>query len=479
MSNVTRNIKNSVYNTADVIVYPVFFFATIPFFMNHLGEEVFGLWMLMNSLIIAFQIFNFGLAPAIIKYTAYYRAKKDADALNKTIHNGLGISFLLLFLSICSGAVLAYLISKKQLFALPASITGLGVKAMLLTSVIIGLKFSEQVLLHVFKGMERFDLYFFINNTIRFLTLGINMVQIYFFTSLTAMLAVSIIVTLLMIGVQMLLLKKTAKWFTAGIALNKENASELLSFGFFTWIQSLIVIVTFQIDRYIVVSKYGTAVLGYYALVATIFVNIHTCITAAANWLIPKIVNQSSAELYKNLRAFVTLLGFFALIVFCMLYKPVFKLWVGDEKLEQMTSYIQLFTAFEFFYFLMIAPPLFLNYSGNIKQGTKAIYIVSLLNMTGLITGFLVTGTISGMLWGLLISTIAGMLIVYEIINQLVLKRAFLFDALFFLISAGCASLAIFYPVIIVQVFVLILVTGGCLLYFVKFEKNNIRLLFH
>lgn len=484
MSNVARNIQNSVYNTADVIVYPVFFFAAVPFFMAHLGEEIFGLWMLMNTLILSFQIFNLGLGPAMMKYTALYHSTKNETALKNTISTGIGISLLLFVLSLGVGSLMAFFISKGLLFRLPASITPLASKAMIITSFIIGTKFCEQALLHVFKGLERFDLYFIINNSIRFITLGINLIQVFFLKSLTAMLAVSAAVTVVMLLVQLLVLKKTNKHIQPFPSIKKENLQELMKFGFFTWIQSLIVLLVFQVDRFIVVSKYGTVMLGYYALTATIFVNIHTCITAAAYWLVPKITAQyqhetGKTDLYKSLRAFVTITGIAVLVLFFICYKPLFTLWVGSEKLLQLDDFIPLFTAFEFFYLLIIVPPLFLNYSGHIKQGTRVIYIVSLLNIAGLIGGFSFTGSITGMLWGLLLSTIAGVLIVYEIINKLFFKKAFFSETLFFITASALACVVIVFPVLFIQLGVLCLMLIFSWIYFVKIEKTDIRLLFN
>jgi len=484
MSNVARNIQNSVYNTADVIVYPVFFFATVPFFMKHLGEEIFGLWMLMNTLILSFQVFNLGLGPAMMRYTALYHSTKNETALKNTVSTGIGISLLLFVLSIGVGSLIALLISKGSLFHLPASITPLAAKAMLLTSLIIGTKFCEQALLHVFKGLERFDIYFFINNTIRFITLGINMIQVYFLKSLTAMLAVSIVVTVMMLLVQLFVLKKIKKDIHPLPSLKKLYLLELMKFGFFTWIQSLIVLLVFQVDRFIVVSKYGTVTLGYYALTATIFVNIHTCITAAAYWLVPKITAQQNdqpvnTKLYKSLRAFVTITGIAALALFYICYKPLFTLWVGSEKLLQLDDFVPLFTAFEFFYILMIVPPLFLNYSGYVNQGTRAIYIVSLLNIAGLIGGFAYAGSINGMLWGLLLSTVAGVIIVYELINKLLFNKAFFSETLFFIAAAALGCTVIVFPSYIIQVGVLFLVLLLSWSYFVKIEKTDIRLLFN
>lgn len=483
MSRLKRNIKNSVYNVADVVLYPLAFFATIPFFMKQLGEELFGLWMLMNSLIITFQILNMGLGPAIMKFTALYKHKSEEEKLSNIISAGVSYSLLLLFISISAGLIISYFTGRGYLFQLPLQIRETGAIAIVITGCIIGLKFIEQTLLHVFKGIERFDFYFYLNNGIRFLTLIINLVQVSYFKSLTSMLAVSAIVTLSMLLLQFLLLKRLVPTFRMSFQFTSVWSKQLLQFGLFIWIQSLIVIIVFQLDRYIVIANWGPVELGYYALVSTIFVNIHTIITAGASWLIPRIVAQTSAQeqqlqLYRNLRAYVSTTGILLLGLFSFLYSPLFSVWIGAEKLQHIKNYTLLFIALEFFYLLIITPAMFMNYSGRIKTGTAIIYIVSLLNIAGIIIGYSVLQNAEGLIIGLIISTAVAVPVIYMLVNKILFNKPLLHELLFFLLlpSIGCIMLYSENSILKGSLFMLLLLL--CRLYFINFEKNKTALLF-
>lgn len=55
----------------------------LPFNLRHLGQEAYGLWMLVGSVTIHFSVLDMGYGSAIVKFVAQYRAHKDARALNE------------------------------------------------------------------------------------------------------------------------------------------------------------------------------------------------------------------------------------------------------------------------------------------------------------------------------------------------------------------------------------------------------------
>ncbi|MFN5133915.1 MAG: lipopolysaccharide biosynthesis protein [Chitinophagaceae bacterium] len=481
MSKVSRNIKNSVYNVADVVLYPVSFFATIPFFMRQMGEEIFGLWMLINTLIVAFQVFNLGLGPAVMKFTALYTRQNETSKLSQIISGGLSFSFMLLLLSLSAGFIISYFTGNGTLFKLPVHLRETAAAAVAIAGCIIGLKFTEQTLLHVFKGLERFDLYFHINNGIKFLILLINMVQAYYSQPLTAMLTVNIILTLIMLPLQIIILRKLLPGYLPLFSLKMK---ELFSFGFYVWVQTVIVIIVFQVDRFIVISFAGPAELGYYAVVSTLFINIHGCITATVSWLIPRIGSISEHEssekkIYQHLAAFVLCIGLCTLLLFFICYKPLIEFWAGNAVLLRIKDYLLLFLAFELFYMLLIAPSMFITYSGHIKTGVLITYLTSFMNIAGMIAGFLITKSITGMVEGLLFSTVAAMCIVYTIVNKKLFHKFLPADTAFFLLLPALFCIMIYVHQTQVSAIIILLLALLYGLYFFKIKKLNFRVLFH
>ena len=483
MNTKSQNIKNSIWNIIDVILYPITFLATTPFFIDHFGEQVFGLWMLLNSLLIAFQVFNFGLSTSTVRFVAQFRHLNQAQRLKIVINTNLSISILLLILSILLGFVISWNVKTNNLFDLPLQLRPTASIAIQITCAIIGLKFIEQIFLNAFKGLNRFDTYALVNGIIRFGTLGVNIFQLFLHQSLVTMLVTNLLITMVMLLVQFFVLKKSVKGYAMRFFFRKRFLKETGQFGLLTWLQSVAVITVFQLDKYLVVTHYGPEELGKYALTATIFVNIHTALTACVTWLIPKLIKykdsiDESRQLYITIRAFITILSIIALSVFYIVHEPFFKLWIGTDRFGKIKEYVKLFTVFEFFYMLIIAPPLYLNYSNRARSGTIVIFLASLLNFAGILIGYFLYGSIPGILYGLIISTMIAAILVYGFMYKTVIQRKIFWEVFVFPGFSVLASTLVLTGNHILQSAIL----GGIifLLYlaFIKKEKFSLNALF-
>ncbi|HEX6171009.1 MAG TPA: oligosaccharide flippase family protein [Chitinophagaceae bacterium] len=483
MNSKSQNIRNSIWNIIDVILYPITFLATTSFFIDRLGEQVFGLWMLLNSLLIAFQVFNFGLSTSTVRFVAQFKHLNQAQRLKIVINTNLSVSILLFILSILLGFIISWNVKNNNLFDLPLQLRHTASTAIQITCIIIGLKFIEQIFLNAFKGLNRFDTYALLNGIIRFGTLGINIIQLFFYQSLVTMLITNLLITVVMLIVQFFLLRKNVKDYTMRFFFRKKFLKETGQFGLLTWVQSVAVIIVFQLDKYLVITYYGPEELGKYAITATIFVNIHTALTACVTWLIPKLIKykesmNESRQLYITMRAFITILSIITLSVFYIVHQPFFNLWIGADRFGKIKEYIKLFTVFEFFYMLIIAPPLYLNYSNNVRSGTLVILLTSILNIAGILAGYFFYNSITGILYGLIISTIIADILVYSIMYKIVLQRKLFWEVFVFLGFSVLASTLVTTGSYILQSAILAGIIVLLYLAFIKKERFSLNALF-
>ena len=56
----------------------------LPFNVAHLGQSAYGLWVLVTSVTTYFDVLEMGYGSSQVKFTAQYRARRDAQALNDT-----------------------------------------------------------------------------------------------------------------------------------------------------------------------------------------------------------------------------------------------------------------------------------------------------------------------------------------------------------------------------------------------------------
>lgn len=81
-----RNVGSSWFGLAVNML--VGFFLS-PFILHRLGDEAFGLWVLVFSLTGYYGLFDLGIRSSIIKHVAHYAATKDEQGLARTINTSL------------------------------------------------------------------------------------------------------------------------------------------------------------------------------------------------------------------------------------------------------------------------------------------------------------------------------------------------------------------------------------------------------
>src|ERR1700730_102265 len=60
-----------------------------PYILHHLGDEAFGLWVLIFSVTGYYGLFDLGIRSSIVRYVATFSATKSQDELNRLISTAL------------------------------------------------------------------------------------------------------------------------------------------------------------------------------------------------------------------------------------------------------------------------------------------------------------------------------------------------------------------------------------------------------
>src|SRR6187549_4061724 len=73
----SRALRNTASNyIGKVLTLGIFFFLT-PFILHQLGPTTYGLWILIGSVVGYGALLDFGIASAVTKYVAEYRARGE------------------------------------------------------------------------------------------------------------------------------------------------------------------------------------------------------------------------------------------------------------------------------------------------------------------------------------------------------------------------------------------------------------------
>ncbi|HEY0274391.1 MAG TPA: hypothetical protein VGC22_14455, partial [Chitinophaga sp.] len=364
-----KNILNSCWNIADIFLYPLLFFTSTTFFIRHLGQEQFGIWMLINTIIVSMQVFNFGIGGMVLKNVALYAGKGQEAGKIRVMNNALSITTVLFVFCVLLSLLGYFLVAHRYLFDITAPYRQVCARSCALAGWIVGIKFFEQVFTNYFKALEQYRVAALLGSGNRLCGLLLNMALLQAARlNITQLLLVIIAVNGLFILFAFVRMRQSLPGYRG--TFNLRIPRQEISFAVFTWLQSLAVILTFQSDRYLVVTYFGLTVLSYYALIATMFNHLHMGLGAILHWISPKFTKlyaqeRDSVTLYVAARNLVTSCAILALLALYLVFPYLFRLILGPAVAAAVDQYTRYFIAFESFFALSIVPTYYFNAVGH------------------------------------------------------------------------------------------------------------------
>jgi len=446
MQKTPGNIKNSSWNLANILLYPVAFLALTPFFIDRLGENDFGVWMLVNSYVyIAVHIVSFGMGNSITAHVAEAIGKKNDKSLFNYINISTRTIVAISFFTVIAG-VIGYVISNYGIVFFGESLD----KILIVATLVISVKFWELLYQSMLKGYERYDLASVYNIISKLLVLAAQLALVLRGFGLLEIFISNFILNLIMAIVQAIVSYKQVKGYKFSFVRSKLERSNLFHFGLWTWLQTIISVLAYQLDRFVVAIFLGPAITGYYILASTIINHMHMAFGAVVSWLLPKISRKkesdSNIKLYfTSLRSFLTGFSLLVILLTYLLYRPVFTLWLGAEKFDKMNDFFRLFLVFEAFLLLTIVPLFYLNAVKMLKFITSLELMYKSGVIIGLLVAFAIVPTGNSIIVGQIIALAVLIPVEYFLINKRILFDSPLKESVLTIFPSAMIALTILF----------------------------------
>lgn len=404
----SQSFRNSIWNLINTVTYPVFVLATTPFFISRLGPEQYGIWVLINTTTQLMSIFNLGLGDTAIKYISKFRALKQDDEIRQTMSVIWGIGFLVFGLAVLLGFSLYLMISKTTAFNIGHSLRGLAAASALIAFILFGLKFLEQIVFSALQGYERYDIAAKLSLASRLSILSGNFFLIYFNYSLLEVFISSALILFTFLFIEIIIVRRKFPVVRFLPHYHRATVRNIFSFGFWSWTQSLLAIITTQTDKLIVAYFSGVQTLSYYSLGSLLTTQIHGVFSSISAWVFPSASKKSSEGkplifFYRKVELMLAGFGFACLITFLIIQKPLLTYWLGSDTYSKSIGFIKIFVYYNLFLLLNIMPYYFLNGAGFVRLNTVGELITKILNIIGMVLCYLILGT-KGLIWGLVFS---------------------------------------------------------------------------
>lgn len=414
-------IKNTFWSLLDVGLYPLLMLVATPLFINYMGLEQYGIWMMATTVNQFMNVLNFGLGDATIHIIASNRAENNTLKIKECVTKNWSLAIAICLLACFIGCTLAFSGLVQYWFHVPhvSFFSSKLVLSLAFTSTAI--KFMELVLLSVFKGFERFDYSARLSLISRNSMILASIILVIMGCDLVTVFLGIVITNLCNVLLQLASVKKLFPFLQFKPSFRFQFKFENTQ-HYWYWLQSVIGMFGFLSDRLIVGYFTNIKVLGLYATASLIGSQLHNALVALGTFLFPKVayqkkMNTNLLPLYYNSRFIIASLGWIITYLALLLSPFVFKWWLGEEVYILSESYIHLYLVFIAFMTLTIIPYQFINGSDVLHYNTWQELSLRSSHIIFMLIGFYFNG-VSGLLWGLIAATSINIPIQYYFFHK-------------------------------------------------------------
>lgn len=311
-------------------------FLYVPLLIKNIGQNEYGIYQLMGSLIAYFSIMDFGLSATLIKYYSKFKLMKDIKKSENVLGMCRRIYLILTIIMLLVGIAIFYRID--NIFGNSLSFYEINEAKKIYLFLLINISFTllGNIYNSIIISEEKFIF-------LRLLNLIQILVQPIFIIILIKYIPKAITVTLIMTSfnlitffIKMFFSKKIIKIKIKFHFLDKKLLKELLMFSGSVFIISICDQIFWRGNQILIGSLKGAIEVAYYSVGAQIYMNVIPLSTSIQSILLPKIMRLSlsnnkdiSDYFLKISRIQYMVLGCFV-FGFISLGKEFVKIWVGE-----------------------------------------------------------------------------------------------------------------------------------------------------
>lgn len=379
---ISNSGKNIVWSSVAYAANPVLQVVATPFLFHRMGAEIYGFWMLLNTLLAFSGIASFGIAAASTFFVAKYRSRGSQRDIVRIAANSFSMYG---FLALAMGAALFPLSGwlVREAFHLPAEQWETARLALQWMAVGMVFRFIYSVVEAILRGYERYDIESSIGIVTSIVTALAAVGIVYMGGGLVEILAVHVaiyILSFVVLAVRCGQIMGNFRWLIPGIDM--PTMREIFSIGIYSWLQGITNILFNYGDRLLIGTFVGPAGLGYYSVCAQMTQLTHGLICRAFSFLFPRITHLRESgntdalkSLFSRGMIVTTLAGCALALVTFIFGNSILALWMGSEFSKSGTFILMVLSVSNGFMVTTILPFFLLNGAGHIKFNTILVSI--------------------------------------------------------------------------------------------------------
>lgn len=308
----------------------------MPFLIHALGDEQYGIWVLVGAVIGFYGLLDLGMGGAMVRFLVRAMHSNEREEVNIALSSAvflfIGIGLLSLFITITVILMTPFYMEE-----------GLNMTLFQITIAIMGVKASLLFPLSSFRGIlmakYRFDTLSYIQLSSLFLR---TFIIVYFVSQGYGIITVAFIMAFDSIFISLVTLyfaKKLAPELRISRSfIKKDKLKKYYHYGKYTYISTIADKIRFSIDDFVVAGFVGLALVTHYAIAVALLNYFNRAMASIFGVIGPVLNKYHKLDQWDNLRDFfivATELSTISAILFggllILLGEPFISIWMGKE----------------------------------------------------------------------------------------------------------------------------------------------------
>lgn len=312
-------------------------FLILPLLVSRLGNDGYGLWILIGSLSGSFQFLDFGFRGSVGRFVAYHSALDDKEALSKVLSTAAAILSALGVIAFAAIVLLTYFLPK--LIEIPIGQLESARLALLLVGAHLGLWLVTNMFDGALWGLQRFDFLNLIDGTLAIARLSL----VYFLvTDVNGLVMLGWITLAMTVTTGVLKAAMSARLMPGikirGYFVSRSTVRELTGYGIWNFVASLSNMTVKSLFPVVIGAVLGLAFVAPFAIAKRLIEMVSQFLVAAAGVLIPHTTalsahneHEQQRSLFMEASKYCATISLLAVVGLTLLSESFLSLWVGVE----------------------------------------------------------------------------------------------------------------------------------------------------
>jgi O-antigen/teichoic acid export membrane protein len=258
----------------------------MPFVVHKLGDERYGIWVILISLTGHLGLFNFGIRNSVVKFVSQYRTGTDLADLNRVINTSLSIYFVLAILAFTTSIVLSFFIG--DIFQVRPHHLRTMQWAIILTGLNVSIGFFAGVFAGVLSGSQRYDILNVLTIFNDLLRACLTVLVLSLDRGIISLAMIALLNTFLQLIGNYYFSKRQNPTIHLSLAyFSRERLREMFGYGFYMFLMGIAVKLLYYTDNIVIGVFLPLSHVTHYAIGVRLISLFRTMIKNVTNVLLP------------------------------------------------------------------------------------------------------------------------------------------------------------------------------------------------